>query len=181
METVKVKDKLFELSIPESEILAQVQRIADRINTELAHEKPLFLDVLNGSFMFAADLMKRVTIPAEISFVKMASYEGMQTTGKVKQLIGLNQSVEGRTVVVVEDIVDTGFTMVNLVSQLKEKGAKDIKIATLISKPEARRHEVKLDYVAIEIPNRFIVGYGLDYDGFGRNLPHIYTLCKDEE
>ncbi|MDO4190433.1 MAG: hypoxanthine phosphoribosyltransferase [Bacteroidales bacterium] len=177
MDKIQVKDKQFKISIHEKEILDAVQKIANRINTELSDKQPLFLGVLNGSFMFMSDLMKRINIPAEISFVKMSSYEGMSTTGKIKKLIGLNQDIKGRTIVVVEDIVDTGFTMMNMIAQLKELGAGDIKIATLVSKPEARKHEVPLDYIAFEIPNRFIVGYGLDYDGFGRNLPHIYTLC----
>ena len=128
--------------------------------------------------MFAADLMKQVSIPCQISFVKLASYHGTGTTGKVKELIGLNENIEGRTVVIVEDIVDTGITMEQMIHSLKAKHPKEVRIATFFYKPEALQKTVHLDYVGMHIPNDFIVGYGLDYDGFGRNLANIYTLKR---
>lgn len=174
--TVKIKDKLFELSIPSAQIDAAVSKIAQLIDVELKEKEPLFLVVLNGAFMFASDLMKKVTIPCQISFVKLASYEGTSSTGMVKQLIGLNENIAGRTVVVVEDIVDTGFTMERIISTLQTKNPKEIKVATFFNKPEALQRPIHLDYVGMKIPNDFIVGYGLDYDGLGRNLADIYTL-----
>lgn len=176
MAKVTLKDKTFRVNIPASEINKAVGEIAHRINTELKDKKPLFLAVLNGSFMFASDLMKKLTIDCEISFVKVSSYHGTSTSGAVKQLIGLNEDIKGRTVVIIEDIVDTGLTIEAVVKQLEELGAGEIKIATLLYKPEAYRKRIELDYVAIMVPNDFLVGYGLDYDGLGRNLPDIYVL-----
>lgn len=174
--SVQIKDKQFEISIPSDKILSEVERIAEEINTDLAEAKPLFLVVLNGAFMFASDLMKEITIPCEISFVKLSSYHGTKTSGKVKELIGLNEDIEGRTVVIIEDIVDTGVTMDRITNSLKTKQPKEIRIATFFHKPEALTKKIHLDYVGMHIPNDFIVGYGLDYDGFGRNLKDIYTL-----
>jgi hypoxanthine phosphoribosyltransferase len=128
--------------------------------------------------MFSADLMKLIEFPCQISFVKFASYEGMGTTGKVKQLIGFNEELKGRTIVLLEDIVDTGITIENSIQQLKDLGAKDVHVATLLFKPEAYKKNLRLDYVGLEIPNEFIVGYGLDYNGFGRNLPDIYSVIE---
>lgn len=128
--------------------------------------------------MFSADLLKLMDFPCEISFVKLSSYKGTGSTGKVKQLIGLNEDIEGRTVVLLEDIVDTGVTIENLVQQLKKMGPQDVKIATLLFKPEACQKEINLNYIGMKIPNEFIVGYGLDYNGYGRNLPDIYTLVE---
>jgi hypoxanthine phosphoribosyltransferase len=176
MARVTLKDKTFRVNIPASEINKAVGEVAHRINLELKDKRPLFLCVLNGSFMFAADLMKKLTIDCEISFVKMSSYIGTSTTGNIKQLIGLNESIKGRTVVIVEDIVDTGITIENVVKQLETMEPLEIKIATLLYKPEAYRKRIELDYVAIVVPNDFLVGYGLDYDGLGRNLPDIYVL-----
>lgn len=176
--TIQIKDKRFEISIPSEKILKAVKNVAEQINKDLAGTEPLFLVVLNGAFMFAADLMKQVNIPCEISFVKLASYQGTGTTGKVKELIGLNENIEGRTVVVVEDIVDTGITMDQIITTLKTRHPKDIRVATFFNKPEALQKDVPLNYVGMQIPNDFIVGYGLDYDGFGRNLADIYTLIK---
>jgi hypoxanthine phosphoribosyltransferase len=143
---------------------------------ELKDKKPLFLSVLNGSFMFASDLMKKITIDCEISFVKVASYNGISTSGSIKSLIGLNEDIKGRTIVIIEDIVDTGLTIESVVKQLELMEPAEIKIATLLYKPEAYRKKLQLDYVAIVVPNDFLVGYGLDYDGLGRNLPDIYVL-----
>jgi hypoxanthine phosphoribosyltransferase len=180
MKQVKVHDKTFELYIPHEKICSVVEKMADQMNEELADENPLFLCILNGSFMFAAELFKRIDLlETEISFVKLASYQGDQTTGKVKQLIGLNEDIEGRTVVVLEDIVDTGITINNIQDQLDKMNPKKVKIATLLLKPDALQKEVKLDYIGLEIPNDFIVGYGLDYDGYGRNLIDIYSVIND--
>ncbi len=177
MQTITIKDKQFSISITEAEIQAAVARVADRINEDMKDMNPLFISVLNGAFMFTSDLMKRVHIPCEITFVKLASYEGLTTTGVVKEMIGLGENVVGRNVVVVEDIVDTGITMQKILATLKAKGVASIKVCTLLQKPEALQcKDVVTDYVAIEIPNDFIVGYGLDYDGYGRNLKEIYTV-----
>nr|WP_321454270.1 hypoxanthine phosphoribosyltransferase [uncultured Carboxylicivirga sp.] len=178
MERVKVLDKEFELSISEENILKAVDEVAKRINQDLDGKNPLMLCVLNGSFMFASDLMKRITIPCEISFVKLSSYQGTGSTGKVKELIGLNENIEGRTVVLLEDIVDTGLTISNTVDQVKSMGPADVRVATMLFKPDACKKDITLDYVGMNIPNEFIVGYGLDYDGFGRNLRNIYTLAE---
>lgn len=178
MNTIKVKDKEFAISIPEERILTEVDRLAARLNRDLEGENPLFLCVLNGSFVFAADLFRRIDIPAEISFVKLASYEGTASTGKVKELVGLVEDITGRTVVVVEDIVDTGRTMQKLVADLKSRGPKAVHVCTLLLKPEKLKVKLDVEYVALEIPNDFIVGYGLDYDGYGRNLRDIYTVVE---
>ncbi|MCQ2202829.1 MAG: hypoxanthine phosphoribosyltransferase [Bacteroidales bacterium] len=178
MARVKILDKEFETSITEETILKSIDGVADKINAELADKNPLFVCVLNGAFMFAADLMKRISIPCQISFVKVASYSGTQTTGSVKQLIGFNEDVKGRTVVLIEDIVDTGITIDGLAKQVESMGAADVKIATMLFKPESCRPDIKPSYIGMNIPNAFIVGYGLDYDGYGRNLKDIYTLVK---
>jgi hypoxanthine phosphoribosyltransferase len=179
MSIIKIKDKKFALSIKETEILAAVSKVAEAINKDLAGKDPLFICVLNGAFMFAGDLMKRVNVPCEITFVKLSSYDGLYTTGTVKEVIGLNESVVGRNVVVVEDIVDTGITMERILSSLRAKGAKEIKVATFLQKPDALQRDIKIDYAAMKIPNDFIVGYGLDYDGYGRNLKDIYTVVAE--
>ncbi|KJF41891.1 hypoxanthine phosphoribosyltransferase [Draconibacterium sediminis] len=179
MKKVKILDKEFELFIPYEKIRSVVEQMADTMNKELAGKDPLFLCILNGSFMFAAEIYKRIDfVESEISFVKLASYQGDSTTGKVKQLIGLNEKIEGRTVVVLEDIVDTGITINNILEQLEQMKPKEVQVATLLLKPDALQKEVDLKYVGIEIPNDFIVGYGLDYDGYGRNLIDIYTVVK---
>ena len=170
MKRIKLWDKEFEISLPHEEIMTSIEKMADA----------LFICILNGSFMFAADLFKVLELTdAEISFLKLASYEGTTSSGELKQLIGLNENIKGRTVVVLEDIVDSGHTITDVVRQIEEKGAKEVKVATLLFKPAALKTEVKLDYVGLEIPNDFIVGYGLDYDRRGRNLKDIYTLVKE--
>ncbi len=180
MKQVKVHDKTFELYIPHEKLCSVVEKMADKMNVELANEIPLFICILNGSFMFAAELFKRIDlVETEISFVKLASYEGDRTTGKVKQLIGLNEDIEGRTVVILEDIVDTGITIVNILDQLAKLNPKVVKIATMLLKPDSLQKEVQLDYVGLEIPNDFIVGFGLDYNGYGRNLIDIYTVINE--
>lgn len=174
-----MKDKNFKTFIPEKEILERVKVVADRINHDMAGKNPLFLAVLNGSFMFAADLLRMVTVPCEISFVKLASYEGTSSTGNVRDLIGVNTSLEGRTVIVLEDIIETGNTLEHLTRLLKDKRAGDVRICTLLLKPARLRASLKVDYVVMEIPNDFIVGYGLDYDQQGRNLRDIYTIVEE--
>jgi hypoxanthine phosphoribosyltransferase len=154
--------------------------MAEDMNADFEGKNPLFVCILNGSFMFAAELFKRIDlIQAEITFVKLASYQGDKTTGEVKQLIGLNENIEGRTVVILEDIVDTGITIENILEQLKKLNPAEIKIATLLLKPDALQKKVQLDYIGLEIPNDFIVGYGLDYNGLGRNLINIYSVINN--
>lgn len=176
MKSVQIIDKEFDLFIEYEKIQQAIQTISQQINEELKDENPLFIAVLNGAFMFAADLMRYVSVPCEITFVRLASYQGTSTTENVKEVLGLNESIEGRTVVIVEDIVDTGNTMEALLTQLNLAEPKQIKIATLLFKPAALVKPINLDYVALEIPPDFIVGYGLDYDGYGRNLNDIYKL-----
>jgi len=173
---INVHDKEFSLFISELQIKQEVKRIADQLSLDVAGRKPLFLCVLNGGFMFAADLFKHISEPCEISFVKFASYEGISSTGSVKELIGLNESIEGRLVIVIEDIVDTGRTMQMMRNRLFELGAKDVKIVSLLLKPEALEVDISVQYVAFEIAKDFVVGYGLDYDGLGRNYADIYKL-----
>ena len=176
MDKIKVRDREFAVSIPEEKIKARVAEIAAQISHDLEGKRPLFLAVLNGSFVFAADLLRGIDTPCEISFVRMASYEGTSSTGDVKQLIGLKEDIKDRTVVIVEDIIDSGLTMVHLLDLLKEKQPADIKIAALLVKPGNLKVNLDIPYCCFEIPNDFIVGYGLDYDGEGRNLPSIYTV-----
>ena len=176
MDTIQVHDKVFAPSIPATEIMQQVRKVAQQINRDFEGQTPLFLVVLNGAFIFAADLMREVTVPAEVSFVKLASYEGTSSTGTVREVIGLNTDITGRPVIIVEDIVESGITMAHMIETLKKQNPLSIDICTLLLKPE--KLEVKLDirYVAMEIPNDFILGYGLDYDGLGRGLKDIYTI-----
>ena len=176
-EIVTIKDKNFKKFIAFQEIKSSIKWIAEKINAELKDENPIFVAVLNGSFMFAGELMKEVSISSEITFVRLSSYCGIASTEKVKEVLGLDESIENRTVVVVEDIVDTGNTMVALKAELNKHNPKAIKIATLLLKPDALKNDIDIDYVALEIPNDFIVGYGLDYDGYGRNLKDIYKIC----
>lgn len=178
MDKIKVRDREFAVSIPEEKIKARIAEIAAQISHDLEGKRPLFLAVLNGSFVFAADLLRGIDTPCEISFVRMASYEGTSSTGDVKQLIGLKEDIKDRTVVIVEDIIDSGLTMVHLLDLLKEKQPADIKIAALLVKPGNLKVNLDIPYCCFEIPNDFIVGYGLDYDGEGRNLPSIYTVTE---
>lgn len=178
MDIIKVKDRKFAVSIPEARIMQRVAEVAAQINSDMAGERPLFLAVLNGSFMFAADLLRGITTPCEITFVRMASYEGTASTGDVKQLIGLKENIEGRSVVIVEDIIDSGLTMKTLLATLEAKKPKDIRIASLLVKPGNLQVKLDIPYCCFEIPNDFIVGYGLDYDGEGRNLRSIYTVTE---
>ena len=178
MGKIKVKDKVFEISITSEEIQKAIKKMAVKIDDDLKGKNPLFLIVLNGAFVFAADLLRSMKMDCEISFVKLSSYVGTQSTNTVRELIGLDKALNGRTVVVVEDIIDTGNTMAHTLPKLKDLGAKDVKIATLLFKPEAFEKSFKIDYIGIEIPNDFIVGYGLDYNGFGRNYAEIYKIVE---
>ena len=178
METIRIKDKQFKTFITEEQILKEVARVGEEINRDLADANPLFVSVLNGSFMFTADLMKHVSVPCEISFVKLASYAGTSSTGKVKELVGLNDDITGRTIVIVEDIIDTGLTMECLIETLKARNPKEIRIATLLVKPDKLKVDLDINYIAMNIPNDFIVGDGLDYDGLGRNYRDIYTVIE---
>lgn len=171
---IRILDKEFELFISRDTIKEAVNKVAVNINQDLKDKNPVFLCVLNGSFMFAADLLKKIDLQCEISFVKLNSYRGTASTGKIKKLIGLNESLKGRTVVIVEDIVDSGHTIAKLNEELIELEVDDIIIATFLIKPNAYSGSLPISYAGIEIPNEFVVGYGLDYDGYGRNLEDLY-------
>lgn len=179
MSRITIKDLTFETSIPEATILERVERVAEKLNKDMADKTPLFLAVLNGSFMYASDLMKFINIPCEISFIKVASYAGTESSGKVTEVIGLNEDITGREIVIVEDIVDTGHTMERMLEILKKKNPANIHISTLLLKPGKLQVPLDIEYAAMEIPNDFIVGYGLDYDQQGRNLRDIYTLVQE--
>ena len=178
MSIVKIKDKTFKTSLTEAEIKQRVKELALQISRDMEGKNPLLLGVLNGSFIFAADLMREMTIPCEVSFVKLASYEGVLSTGKIKEVIGLNEDLAGRTVLIVEDIVDTGRTMSQMLSSLRLRHPESIHICTLFVKPDKLEIDLDIDYAAFTIPNDFIVGYGLDYDQSGRGLKDIYTLYE---
>jgi hypoxanthine phosphoribosyltransferase len=180
MKQIRIHDKNFQLFIPYEKIHATIEKMAEEMNRDMKEKNPLFICILNGSFMFAAELFKRLDIiETEISFVKLASYNGDTTSGEIKQLIGLNEKIDGRTVVILEDIVDSGLTINNILEQLYKLKPLEVKIATLLLKPDALKIKVQLDYVGIEIPNDFIVGYGLDYNGYGRNLINIYSVINE--
>ncbi len=176
MEKIKLLDKEFSISIPSENISKTVDRIAGNINVDLAGEQVIFLGILNGAFMFASDLIRKIGFPAQISFLKLASYQGTINTQTVKRLIGINEDIKGKVIVILEDIVDSGLTIDNIVKQLKGYEPASVKIATLLFKPGAYIKDIPLDYVGFEIPNSFVVGYGLDYKGYGRNLDSIYSL-----
>ena len=178
MSTIKIHDKVFRTSYSEAEILQHVKAVADRLNKDMEGKNPLFLAVLNGSFIFAADLMRMITIPCEISFVKLASYQGTLSTGKVKEVIGINEDITGRTVVIIEDIVESGLTMKRMIDTLGTRNPESVHICTLLLKPEKLEVDLNVEYAAMEIPSDFIVGYGLDYNQQGRNLREIYTLVE---
>lgn len=178
MKTIQLKDKKFRTNIPSEEILKQVNRVAKEISQDYKSKSPLFIVVLNGAFMFASDMMKALDIDCEVSFVKLSSYQGTKSTEKVKEIIGLNQSIDGREIIIVEDIVDTGITMENLLEDLGKMKPKSIRIASLLYKPNSFQKDFKIDYVGFEIPDDFIVGYGLDYDQLGRNLSDIYIITE---
>jgi hypoxanthine phosphoribosyltransferase len=173
---IQLHDKQFVPFISAAEIDKAVAKMAVQVMDDMKDETPVFVGVLNGAFMVVSDFLKHYSKPCEVTFVKLSSYEGTSSTHDVKQLLGINQNLEGRTVVIIEDIVDTGTTVVELKKMFADKKVKELKIATLFFKPEAYTKDIAIDYTGFEIPNKFIVGYGLDYDGLGRNLPEIYQL-----
>ena len=178
MERVTIKDKTFVINISEAKIQERIAELAKDINRDMKGKLPVFLCVLNGAFLFASDIFRRLDIECEISFLRVSSYEGTQSTGVVKSLVGVTDNLKGRSVIILEDIVDTGDTAVYLLEEVKKHQPQEIKFASLLFKPKALRHDVKLDYVGFEVPNDFLVGYGLDYDGLGRNLQDIYKLAE---
>lgn len=173
---IQVHDKKFSTFIPADEIKKQVVRLALQINADYHNKRPLFIAILNGSFMFASDLFKELELEAEICFIKLASYKGIKSTGQVVTSIGLDVSLKGRDVIVIEDIVDTGKTLSEFLPQLEAQSPASLKIATLLHKPEAQQYPLQLDYIGFSVPNKFLLGYGLDYDGLGRNLKEIFQL-----
>ena len=178
MEKVIVKDLSFEVLISEEEIKSRLAELGREIAVKFAGEELVLLGVLNGSFVVMADLAREIALPLSVEFLRISSYSGTNTTGEVKSLIGLNADLEGKNVLIVEDIVDTGISMNHLIAELSKRNPKCLQIATLLFKKEAFRFNYTLDYVGFEIPNKFVVGYGLDYDGLGRNLPDLYQLSE---
>ena len=176
MSTIKVHDKVFSIYLSEAAIQERVKTIAETINKDYQGKKPLFIAILNGSFMFAADLFKHLTIPTEVTFIKLASYKGMKSTGNVITSIGLDVELYGKDLIIIEDIVDTGKTLYNFLPKLKDHHPTSLKIAALLHKPDATKFPLTLDYVGFTIPDKFVIGYGLDYDGMGRNLKEIYQV-----
>ena len=177
MPPIKLHDKSFDTYLSEETIQEKVREIAYAINRDYKNKRPLFIAILNGSFIFAADLFKYLTIEAEICFIKLASYKGMKSSGNIITAIGLDQDLYDRDVVIIEDIVDTGKTLNEFLPKLYHQQPKSFKIAALLHKPEATQYPLTIDYTGFSIPNKFVVGYGLDYDGLGRNLKEIYQLA----
>jgi adenylate kinase len=178
MSIIKLHDKYFKTYISAKQIDDAISFLVEKISNDLKDETPLFIGILNGSFMFVADFVRKYNYNCEVSFVKLASYEGTHSTGKIKQLVGVNENLEGRTVIILEDIIDTGNTLQEIFEIFKDKNLKQLKIATLFFKPDVFKKELPIDYIGISIPDKFIVGYGLDYNGFGRNLADIYQLTN---
>jgi len=178
MTDIWVKDKKFSLFLTEDEISAGIKNIAESIKRDLEDKDPLFVCVLNGAFMFASDLIKQLDFPCEVCFIRLKSYAGTKRESKVKEIYGLIEEIKNRHVVIFEDIIDTGYTVSGLMENLNKKNPASLRVATLLFKPEALQLAIKPDYVAIKIPNEFIVGYGLDYEGHGRNLRNIYKICE---
>jgi hypoxanthine phosphoribosyltransferase len=176
MKEIQILDKKFKEFITREQIRIRVEELASQINTEMAGKDVVFLGILNGAFLFAADLFRLINLEARISFIKLASYQGTSSQGLIKELIGWNEDIKNKTVVVIEDIVDTGNTLERIVDELVVRKAAEIKISALLYKPAAYKKDIPLHYIGFEIPNDFVVGYGLDYDGYGRNLPSVYTL-----
>jgi hypoxanthine phosphoribosyltransferase len=176
MSKINLCGKEFELFLTDDKIQAEVQNIADRINAELNSEDVVFLGILNGAFMFASDLVRKINFDVQVTFVKLASYSGQASTGIVNRLIGVNEDLKDKTVVIVEDIIDTGTTIESIISQIKGFRPRQIFVATLLLKPDLYSKEINLDYIGFRIPKNFVVGYGLDYNGFGRNLRNLYAM-----
>mgnify|MGYP000654260944 FL=1 len=176
MSTIQVLDKTFEPYLKEAAIQEKITELAEQLNKDYAGKRPLFLSILNGSFLFTADLFKQITIEAEVSFIKLASYKGTSSTGNVITAIGLDMNVKDRHIIILEDIIDTGKTLHHYLPQLDSMQPASVKIAVLLNKKEALQYPVQVDYSCFDIPNKFVVGYGLDYDGLGRNNKDIYQL-----
>ena len=179
MEQIIVGSKKFIPYLREEDILQRIEVLAKAINKEYQGKPLLFIGVLNGSFMFASDLLKKITVPCELSFIRVASYEGTESSGSVKQVLGLQEDIFNKHVILLEDIVDSGLTMEQVLAYLQGYKPQSLEIATLLLKPECLKRDLKLPYVGFEIPNKFVVGYGLDYDGQGRNLKDIYQLAEE--
>lgn len=175
---IKVKDKHFEKFISHGEIIKKVRIIGDKINEDYKDKMPLFIPILNGAFIFAADLIQQINIPTQLSFIKFSSYKGASTTGSVKHLIGLNENIENMDIIIIEDIVDTGITIDMILTEFNKLKPRSIEIATLLLKPDALQKKVDIKYSGFEIPDKFVVGYGLDYDGYGRNFKDIYQVVE---
>lgn len=180
MENITLKDRDFALFITAADIEKAVTAMAQQINRDMEGKQPIFLVILSGAFVFAADLLRKVKTNCDVTFVRLSSYSGTQSTEKIRELIGLNEVLKDRTVIIVEDIIDTGHTMDDMIHKMRHLEAAEVKIATFLLKPAALRKDLKIHYVGMEIPNDFIVGYGLDYDGYGRNLPDIYKVIPEE-
>jgi hypoxanthine phosphoribosyltransferase len=179
MDRVKVFDKEFELSIPSARIQKRIRELADEISNDMKEMDPLFIGILNGSFIFASDLFKRLKIDARITFLKLQSYQGTRSSGEIKQLIGLSQDIKDMNIVILEDIVDTGQTLETSIKELSGYKPASIRVVTLLFKPEACIKKIHLDYTGFSIPDKFVIGYGLDYKGFGRKYEDIYTLVSE--
>jgi hypoxanthine phosphoribosyltransferase len=178
---ITILDKEFQLFLPPEKIQAEVQNMAERINSDLKNEEVIFIGILNGAFMFASDLLRKINFNTQVSFVKLTSYKGTVSTGNVKRLIGINEVLKDKTVVIIEDIIDTGVTIESIIQQIKGFMPKQIYVATLLLKPELYSRDIKIDYVGFNIPKDFVVGYGLDYEGYGRNLRGIYKLSEKNQ
>jgi hypoxanthine phosphoribosyltransferase len=176
MSIITLCDKEFTLFIPADKIQSEVQRIADRMNTDLNNEDVVFIGILNGAFMFASDLLRKIDFDVQVTFVKLTSYNGLASTGKVKRLIGITEDLKDKTVVIIEDIIDTGNTIESIIDQIKGFRPRQIFVATLLLKPDLYSKDFHIDYVGFHIPKNFVVGYGLDYKGYGRNLRNLYAL-----
>ncbi len=177
---ITIHDKTFQLYISQSEIQTAIHKLATQLEVDLKDQNPLFVAILNGAFVFAADLMRALPFDAPINFIKTQSYVGTTSSGTVQTVLGLNENIEGRTVVILEDIIDTGHTLKKLLQILTDKGAASVKVVALLQKPDALQHnDLEVDYIGIEIPNKFVVGYGLDYDGLGRGFADIYQLKEN--
>ncbi len=176
--SIKLKDKSFEIYLDEATIQNRVREIAIEINADYKGKTPIILCILNGSFIYTADLIRYFDFPVIVEFVRYSSYEGTESSGIITKILGLKTAVEGKDVIIVEDIIDTGFTISNAIKELKKERPASVKITSLLLKPDALQHDVHCDYVGFRIPNKFVVGYGLDYDELGRDLPSIYKLTK---
>jgi hypoxanthine phosphoribosyltransferase len=178
MQKVRIHQKEFAVSISKDKIQERIAELGTKISADYQGLQPVFLVVLKGAFLFAADLLRHVTVDCEITFIRVGSYEGTNSTGVIRSILGLSEKIHGKHLVIIEDIVDTGNTMVHLIDELKKSEPTDIKVASLLLKPDALKHNIHVDYVGFSVPNDFLVGYGLDYDGLGRNLNEIYKIVE---